>query len=325
MRNKTDIMSIATGLRMALIQAMSEAASLQEAEANGIIMRDFDEAHNEISSIVGICESITRGTRFEGANVPKFLSSFKSFEADGKVDYIELTIKSKLKAAYPYRNTVTIKVNDDFVSNVVVAFADSAVGLLQVTYAGENIDELNAVIENIVAENELPISFGFTISDSSSMVASIDNNKVIFNADMNKAFELSRDPLFYSGDAYADRVRETSIERLVEVLKALQTTPQIIKSGLSLITDLTGVKTKKRAERLIRQSYHKQAIYFNKVKEGIGYYEETVTIDGEEVDVFALLKKNADGEIEVVLNPFNVKTLFTVDFDVVGAVKAALN
>lgn len=325
MKTRSEITTVANGLNANLLDSLVNAVSLQEAEASGDIYKPFDEAHDAIASIVNVVESICIGTRYESVSVPKFLSSFKSFDADGKVDYIEVTIKSKLKAAYPYRKTFDVKVNDDFVENLVRGYVDALIGLYYVNCAGENVDELNERIEGIVAENELPISFGFTISDSATMIASIDNKKVIFNANIDSTFDIARDPLFTTGDAYADRVREVAAERLTEILKAIQTTPQIIKAGISLITDLTGVKTKKRAERLIRQAYHKRAIYFNKVKEGIGYYDETVKIGDEDVDIFAILKKNADGSIEVVLDPFNVKTLFTVDYDVVGAVKAALN
>lgn len=325
MRRKSEITKISNGLYGALKDALATAPALAEAGKNGITTGDYETAHNGVQQVKDIIEAIVKGTDFEGVSVNKFLSSFKSFETNGQLDYIELTIKSKLKAEYPYRATTTIKADTNLISKMCDAYADALIQLLYIELAGENIKDLNAMIENIVAENNIPISFGFTISDATnSFVASIDNSKVVFNASIENAFELSKNALFQEGDEYADRVRETAIEGFVENLKAIQTTPQIIKSGLSIITDLTGLKTKKRAERLIRQTYHKQAIHFNSVKEGVGYYETTTTVDGEEVEIFALLQKNADGEISVILNPFNVKTLFTVDFDVLGAVKAEM-
>lgn len=325
MRRKSDITRISNGLYGAYKDALSTAPALEEATKKGITTGDYESAHNGVQNVKDIIEAIVKGTDFEGVSVNKFLSSFKSFEADGKLDYIELTIKSKLRAEYGYRSVVTIKAGDDMIQKMCDAYADALIQLLYIDLAGENIKELNTLIETIVAENNIPISFGFTISDkSNSFIASIDNNKVVFNASIANAFELSKDALFQEGDEYADRVRETAVEGFVENLKAIQTTPQIIKSGMSIITDLTGLKTKKRAERLIRQTYHKQAVHFNSVKEGIGYYEDTVTVDGEEVEIFALLQKDAEGEISVILNPFNVKTLFTVDYDVLKAVKAAL-
>lgn len=325
MRRKSEITRISNGLYGALKTTLSEAKALKEAKEQGITTGDYDSAHDGIQKVKDIIEAIVKGTDFEGTSVSKFLSSFKSFDADGKLDYIELTIKSKLKAEYPYRSVVTIKADDTLIDKMCDAYADALIQLLYIDLAGENIGEINALINQIVTENNIPISFGFTISDkTNSFIASIDNSKVVFNASIANAFELSKNAMFQEGDEYADRVRETAIEGFVENLKALQTTPQIIKSGLSIITDLTGLKTKKRAERLIRQTYHKQAIHFNAVKEGVGYYEATVTVDGEEVEIFALLKKDADGEISVILNPFNVKTLFTVDYDVLAAVKAEM-
>lgn len=325
MRRKSEITKISNGLYSAIKGALEAAPALKEATEKGVAVGDYDKAHDGVQSVKDTIEAIAKGTDFEGISVTKFLTSFKSFEADGKLDYIELTIKSKLKAEYAYRSVTTIKADDSIVDKMCDAYADALIQLLYIELAGENIKELNALIDSIIEENNIPISFGFTISDKSNIfIDSITNEKVVFNANIANAFELSKNALFQEGDEYADRVRETAIEGFVENLKAIQTTTQLVKSGMSIITDLTGVKTKKRAERLIRQTYHKQAIHFNSVKEGVGYYETTTTVDGEEVEIFALLQKDAEGEISVILNPFNVKTLFAVDYDVVGAVKAEM-
>ena len=40
--------------------------------------------------------------------------------------------------------------------------------------------------------------------------------------------------------------------------------------------------------------------------------------------MFSLVEKAADGTLKVVLTPFDTKTMFSVDFDVIKAVEAQL-
>ena len=126
--------------------------------------------------------------------------------------------------------------------------------------------------------------------------------------------------MFQSGDDYFDLVREQQTEKLVEILSVTQTTTQLIKANVDIINTLIGYTTKKRADRLIRSTYHKKAEYFNKVKSGFGYYEKE---DGD-TSIFSILEKHEDGSITVALNPFDIKTLLTVDVDVVAEVKEIL-
>ena len=66
-------------------------------------------------------------------------------------------------------------------------------------------------------------------------------------------------------------------------------------------------------------SYHRQAKFLNAVNAGVGYFNETVNVGGEDTEVFALVEKSEDGTLATILSPFNVKTLMNVDYDVVGA------
>lgn len=324
MRKKSEIIRISNGLYGALTDKLASAPAVSEIDVKAIKKASFDKAHETVEAAKNTIDTIVKGVDFEGVFSNQFLTSMKSYELDGKLDYIELTIKSRLKAEYPYRHAVTIKCDDNLIKTMCETYAYALIQLLYVDFAGENIKEANSVIAGLIAENEIPFTFEFTISDKSAMINSITDSKVVFNASIENAFELSRNPLFQSGDEYSDRVRETAVTALVERLKSVQTTTQLIKAGVDIIVELTGVKTKKRADKLIRQTYHKKAEHFNAVKTGIGYYEGTAKVDGEETEIFALLEKKEDGTIEVILAPFDIKTLFTVKADVLKKVKAAL-
>ena len=324
MKKKSEILAISNGLYGALTTKLDTAPAVAEIDVKAINTSAFDAAHALIEGVKNTIDTIVKGVDFEGTFSNQFLTSMKSYELDGKLDYIELTIKSRLKAEYPYRHQVVLKNDANIVKAMCEAYCYALIQLLYIEFAGENIKEANKMVAELIAENEIPFTFEFTISDTNAMISSITDEKVVFVANIENAFELSRNPLFQSGDEYSDRVRETAVAAFVERMKSVQTTTQLIKAGVDIITELTGVKTKKRADKLIRQVYHKKAIHFNAVKSGIGYYEGTAKVDGEETEIFALLEKKEDGSIDVILAPFDIKTLFVVKADVLKKVKAAL-
>ena len=197
--------------------------------------------------------------------------------------------------------------------------------MLCIELAVENVNDLNEKVATIVAENDIPYSVAFAVDNNDdAMVLEITDKSIVFNASIQKAHEISNLSIFQSGDEYSDYVSETAVAKLAEALKAIQTPVQLIKGNIQLIADVTDITTKKRASKIIRGAYHRQTKYLGGVKAGVGYFNEDVTINGETVEVFALVEKNKEGNLEVVLKPFDVKTLLNVDFDVLSAVKAQL-
>ena len=76
------------------------------------------------------------------------------------------------------------------------------------------------------------------------------------------------------------------------------------------------MSTKKRATTLIRAAYHKNANTLDNVpvgKSAIGYVDKKVN----DRAIFALVKKNEDGKMSVVLTPFDQETYENVDVAVI--------
>ena len=320
MKTCGQIVKIANGV---YAEAMEGLANLKEVKADvvsSITSKSVEDGVAIVKDIINAVETIVKAPRVDGVGLPEFLSRLTYSE--DSLDKISITIRSKLKAKVKYSKTSEITVDGELVDNIGKFYIDTLYEMYYITVAQENIDELNEKIASIIAENEIPYSFKFVVEpDNNSIVVSIDNNEAVFNASVSKAQDIADLPIFKSGDEYNDLVCAEATEKLVDSLKAVQTTTQLIKGGVSLIKDIVGVSTKKRANKLIRGSYHRQAKYLDKVKSGIGYYNEIVKINGEDVEVFALVEKAENGELSVVLNPFDVKTLFNVDFDVIAAVK----
>lgn len=212
--------------------------------------------------------------------------------------------------------------DDDFVINMGTAYLDSLFEMFYIELAMENVEELNDILAEITKENEIPYTIKFIIDHTAdSPIASITDDEVVFNAGISEALGLSSLGLLQSGDDYNDLVRTNATNELVAVLKAAQTTPQLIKSKVKVINALLDLPTRKKASKIIRETYHRQARYLNKVKKGVGYYLDKVKVNDEEIEVFSLVEKAEGGEMTVILKPFDTKTLYNVDIDVLEAVK----
>lgn len=319
MKTNGQITKIANGIYAEAKAGLDQFAEVKSGAVKGIEDKSVDEGVEIISDIMGGVEAIIKAPVVDGTSLPAFLSRFTYSDS---FDTITITIRSKLKSAVKFSKSVDIAVNEDIVKSISNAYIDSLYELFYLEEAMANVLELNDKIDALCKENEIPFTFGFDVQPyNNSVIIEITNDRVIFNADVTRAHEIAELSILQAGDEYSDFVCKEATEKLINTLKTVQTTTQLIKAKVDIISNITGTSTKKRASKLIRASYHRQAQFLNKVKEGVGYYNEEVEINGETVEVFALVRKDIDGTLSVVLNPFDVKTLFAVDFDVIAAVK----
>lgn len=321
MRKRTEIIKAANELYEQLTSSLEEFKEVRKEQIKEVCTAPYAEAHEIVSKLVeGIRALIVDCSSEAGITFPKYLVTFKTFESDGKLTSVNVVIKSKLKDTIKYRKEVFISVDDNFMDELCKVHVDGIFDMYYKAEANENLKEVNEFIYKLCVEHNIPYTFDFTLTDGKDYITYIDDTKVTFNASLESALELANDALFQSGDAYFDYVREQQILKLTETLEATQTTVQLLKANIDIITGLVGYSTKKRADRLIRITYHKKAEFFNSVKKGgYGYFEFKSGDDS----FFSILEKKADGEIVVALSPFNIKTLETVDIDVIAELKKA--
>lgn len=322
MRKYAEVTKTAQELSEALNENFKKFTSVNGGAFDKLATDSYDNSHEAVGTLIENAHAIVAGVSdSEGIAFPHFLTSYKTY-GEGTMTSVVVTIKSKLKDPIKYKKVVDLDVqSESFVSDFVTAFTKSAFEMFYRHEVEDNLSEINELIEKLCAENSIPYTFGFTVSDSSAYVTEITDDKVIFNASLESALDVSKLGLFCTGDSYYDFVREQQTDKLINDLKAVPTTVQLIKARIDLIETLVGFKTKKRADSLIRKSYHKQAKYFNKVRAGLGYVEKELA-DGTQI--FAILEKSEGGEISVALSPFDVKTMAVVDYDVVADIKAEL-
>lgn len=320
MRSNGEITRIANGIYAELTGFVDNLVEVKTPIIKTIKDKSVEEGATIIADLISSIEATMKAPRVDGVGLPSFLS--KCVYNEDSLEAITVTIRSKLKAEVKFSKSADFTVDESLVSGVCKFYIDSLYEMFYLEQAMLNIKELNATVLDICAKAEVPYTFEFDIApDSSAIVLYIDNSKVVFNASISRAHEISSLAFFQNGDGYNDYIREEATEALIASLKAIQTTTQLVKGNVSVIKDMLGTASKKRASKLIRGSYHRKAQYLNKVKAGVGYYNETVKIGDEDVEVFALINKDEDGTLSIVLDPFNVKDLFNVDFDVISAVK----
>lgn len=320
MRTSSEIKAIADGIYAEVSQGLSTLTEVKKAAVESMLGKSGDEKLADIVALVGDIEAVLKAPSVDGVSLPPYLS--KVTYEDGNLDTVTVTVRTKLKSTYKYRKDTAVAVDADFLAHVGDVYVQALYDMYYIEQAIANVDALNEKVGEILAQAEVPYSFRFAVdTETDAMVLAINDKEVVFNANISRAHDISSMGIFKDGDEYDNIVRESSIEKLVTALKAAQTPVQLIKGNVALIKDVTGVSTKKRASKLIRDSYHRKARYLAGTKAGVGYFDENVTIGGEEVNVFAIVSKDENGEIAVVLSPFDVKTLYNVEFDVVAAVK----
>ena len=283
---------------------------------------DFDTVFATVKNIRSGIEAVAKGTSFDDVRMSGFFSTMLPYTDGDKLSYIELSIKSRLKATVPYKVTRRIDINEDILTVMRDMYRGEFIQLLYIEYAVANLNEVNSLLVELCQQAGTPYTFEFTLNEN--YIKEITDTKVVYGANIEKALSAATLTLFNTNSSFEEYLAEQGRDNLVKQLGTLQTTPQLIRANLDIVQELTGMKTHKRSDRLIRLSYHKKAQYLGNTKRSIGYFSDNVEIDGETVSVFALVGKDDNGEIVTVLSPFDVRTNFNVDFDVVSAVKKQL-
>lgn len=323
MRTGKQIREVADMLYAKVALDLDNLAESKAPVVEGLSEKPIEEGVKTLQSIISSVQAIISIQRVEDLKLPEFLSKF-SYPKDATfLKDFRLTIRSKLKSEIKFSDETKITVDKDVVENISRFYVENLFDMYYLERANENIAELNVKLADICEESGVPFRFSFAIdTNTKAQVLEIDNDHVVFNADVGCMHNLDSNPLFSTGDIYADSICEEATKDLIMQLAPIQTTVQLVKAQLDLVLQLTGTKhSKRRVNSVLRQTYHRNAKHLGRLKEGVGYFDEKVSIDGESVSIFALVRKGEDGELSIALSPFNVRDLFLVDYDVISAVR----
>lgn len=322
MRTVSEINEIRNVLYAGASQGVKRLAEVSSDRYSGLSGKSGDEVSCAMAGLVSDVKAVILGVKTEdGVGFPDILSKFYYEPSENGITSVQFRVNSKLKSTMKFSEVKSISVGAGMVEELGEFYISCMLSLFDRMQAEENLAALNDRVAGICEGQGIPFAVSFACEPVNSPVLHIDDKGIQFNVTVGKAFEVSRMPIFAAGDGLDDYVAARAEEALVAALSTVQTPVQLIKAKkVELIRSMVDLSTKARANKIIRKAYHRQAKYLNGVKAGFGYFDEDVEINGEKVNVFAIVEKAEDGSLSVVLSPFDVKTNLIVDFDVLAAV-----
>lgn len=276
---------------------------------------DEDILYNDIVSLVNGVNTIYTAQIVDDISLPQRIVKV-NYDRSNKREFV-LVLRSKLKAQTKYIMKRTLQITKNLIDDINAVFAEFLSDLFLIEVANENVNELNEKLRKFCKEY-LPYVIQFDINpEAVNYVTQISDDEIHFSVDIANA-KYIYDLGFMSKDV---EIETEASSDLLNSLLSVQTTTQLVKAKVDLIKRVTGIATKKHANKILRECYHRNAKYLDSLKTGDAYFSNIVKIDGEDVDVFAIIHKDIDGTLSVRLHPFDIDTLFNVDFDVLEELK----
>lgn len=277
----------------------------------------LEVAFEKAGTLLNCVATLFTGAEAGGTKFPGFLVR-KSTRDEGTLKELNITVASKLKAVRKFKHEATVVVDDDFIKNAGQVFIDALFAAYYVEEASENVEALNERLEGLYEKYELTKKVLFDVDTTKAgRVLSITDDVVVINADVDKALDISNIGIMAEGNEYNALINEEAVKNFVDVMQTVQITPEILKKRIAVVDALVDLRTKKHANKIIRENYHKKAIYLKGGTDDIGYINEKYN----DVNVFALVTKTAEGEYVPVLSPFATEALVPVECNLVDLIK----
>ena len=314
MRTSKEMNTVTEAILGQIGESMDKLAEVRAASISGVVGKDADAISEAVSGLLSNIGALLGTVSYEDVKLSDYIAKFGIGENG---DDIQFVVRTRQKSEYKKSDETVIALSDpEFVTKVAAFYTNFLISLMTLAEAKKNIAELNDYIKNVTTENEIGYEVAFDIAEGGAYVVSIDDHKIVLNTTVEDAFKIPGLSIFSAGDDYSDYVCAEANRKFVDALKACPNTVSVIKGNVPVVTQLCGTIVRRRADVILRRTYHRNARYIDQVKTGIGYFQEEV--DGTKV--FALVEKAEDGTKSVILHPFDVSTMLPVEADVLGII-----
>lgn len=321
MKTKKEIVALVGDYYSNMVAMKDQLVSARAGEfTQSLVGKTGQDAHDTLSVIVETVKSHIKGAAIKSeVNIPVYRTQVRTFTESADSDVIaqlEIAFRNKLNAEVDFERKFTFDVKaEDLLAQIYDAFITVMNELAYMELAQEVVDEVNAKLAEIKAEHpeiKVDVSFAYSDAGDDTVIVSITDDAIKFAAPLAGILEATGVGMFQSGDNFADLCQKRDVDAYVEKMSAIQFAPQVIKANVPIVNKMLNMKLTRRADKVLRRTYHKKAQYLTKQKEGIGYFCET---KDDDTVIFALVEK-AEGKYEVILSPFDAKTLEKVKVDV---------
>lgn len=249
----------------------------------------------------------------EGVAIPR-ISVYQTLTGQDEVDVLSITVTNCLNSEKVFKfkftvtqNKVTERVRDFF----IMVYTE----LLKDALMEQNLVKVNEVLAGAAKEANLPYTIKVVtpMNNEGKKIAMMTDTEIQFVADEDRVFSLEDILVLQEeGNLITEEMLKDAFKHEVECIEVAQTPEQLVEQyGGSLVTYVCDISTLVKPMTYIKKITNKNVENHRGNKDAILYYAKE--------NVFALIAKR-DGNLELILSPFDTTTLRKVDVDVMGAI-----
>lgn len=305
-----------------LLSAYETAVSGMIDEAKGDFNLDDAMSANDVDKVKDI---VTKVHKAMIANIPDEVGIPKvslyvtsTSTSKDEITLVNITLGSKITASKPFK-FITVVTKGNALRKVYDFMLSVYKALLIDELIEANLNRVNEVLKAATDEAKCgyEIEVVAPLGYEGKKIASISDDKVVFVADEERAFNLETIIVLLeeATETISDDVIQAQFTSLVEELEAIQTTVQLVGvHGGALVRHVCDISKRVKPITLIKKVTNKNVKNVQGKAKAIAYYSEG--------NVFALVGRNADTPWDILLSPFDTETLVSVKADVLAAVNA---
>mgnify|MGYP007031359783 CR=1 FL=1 len=231
----------------------------------------------------------------------------------GVITVLSITLTNSWKSEKTFKFAVHMNVEENIIERVIDYFKEVYEQLLLDMFVEENLEEINKLYEELTSRAGVnyTVKLVSPLNQNNRKIAFISDDEIDFVADINRIFDIDDILVFQEVDMqFTEEKIEAAKEPMVDEIGLAQTVVQFagIRGG-SLIKYLCNIGSQVKAITLIKKVNNKNARRLTGKKDTTAYYENE--------GVYAVVARR-DGNFEVLLKPFDINTLESVDVDVVA-------
>lgn len=300
-------------LRGGLADSCDELLNVKKISFDGTPDEIINRVGDVVADIARVCKSIDDTS----VSIPRVTYRVRGIAGDSTTR-VSVLVRTALTSETACSNKLVFELNDSLLENICMLFINTIGAIYLQDCAVANLKAFEERLGEVLYAGGAEVPYDLGVELSESPLVKITDKEIVYGIGLENAINikaLSR--LNYTGDGEFLSTESYAVDEILGDMNSSCNTVTFLQK-CKYFRDLIGVK-QMRADILIRKSVHKKAEF---VTDGVGYISSSITEDGEDIPVFALVEKARaeDGEVlkNVVLKPFRVDSLLNVDLDVIG-------
>lgn len=238
-------------------------------------------------------------------------------EDGGSIDIISLVLSNKINSSKVFKYSTRIT-KENIIQKLKDFFIPAYTELIISSMIDANLERVNDILNQATEEAGVSYKVSF-VSDpgyKGKKIATMLDDEIVFVADEDRAFSLE-DLMIMRTPSEEDMITEEMIQgsyaALVQEIQECQIVAQLVANPGAFIRYIADISKHIKPSTIIKEICGKNAEKLTGKKDTVAYYLKD--------NVFALVARR-DGNMEVVLSPFDLSTMRRVDVDVLKELSA---